>query len=133
MSAYQKHALFNLIVAMAALLLFLTLIPFWGFSRAQSAFGLLGIIGFGPLFFRKGKGQIIADERDGQIHLRASQFSSAVTWLVFVGGVMGAYYYLGHFNHGIVGLDVLPSLVWFGTLVLLMSHAAATLILYRRS
>ncbi|MCE0496403.1 MAG: hypothetical protein LV481_00455 [Methylacidiphilales bacterium] len=132
MAAHQKIALFNLIVAMAALVLFLALTPLFGFSGAQAAFALFALIGFTPLFYRRRKGQIFSDERDNQIRLAATTLSFAVVWLIFVGGVMGAYYYLQHLNPGIVGLEVLPDLVWFGFGAHLVSHSAAILTLYRR-
>ena len=52
MSAAQKHAWFNLTVITLTLLIVFTLIPFLG-KGALGGFGLSGLLGLGPFFFRK--------------------------------------------------------------------------------
>src|SRR5439155_18697005 len=83
MSPMQKFAWFNLAVIVLTLLVVFSLLPLIGY-RAMGGLGCLGLIGFGPLFFRKTGGQVIADERDQQIQWRAWIFAYALYWVVFV-------------------------------------------------
>ena len=59
----QKEALFNLVVVGLAFTTVLSLYPVFG-RGAVAGFGLLGLLGFGPIFYRKHRGQVVADERD---------------------------------------------------------------------
>ena len=52
MNASQREAWFNLIVVLSSLLMVTVLLPFLG-KGAMGGFGLLGFLGFSPLFFRK--------------------------------------------------------------------------------
>src|SRR5437899_10058017 len=83
MSATQKFAWFNLAVIALTLVVVLALLPFLG-KGALGGFGFLGIIGLGPLFFRKRPGQVVADERDILIQRRAWILAYALFWVVFV-------------------------------------------------
>jgi hypothetical protein len=82
MSATQKWAWFNLAVIAVTLVAVLALLPFLG-KGALGGFGFLGCLGFGPLFFRKKPGQVLLDERDRLIWLRAWVLAYAVFWVVF--------------------------------------------------
>ena len=73
MSRMQKFAWFNLGVIVLTLLVVFSLLPVIGY-RAMGGLGFLGFIGFGPLFFRKSAGQVVADERDLQIQWRSVDF-----------------------------------------------------------
>jgi len=79
----QKFAWFNLAVIALTLLVVFSLLPFLGY-RAMGGLGCLGLIGFGPLFFRKTPGQVVTDERDHIIQWRSWIFAYAVFWVVFV-------------------------------------------------
>jgi hypothetical protein len=70
MSAMQKFAWFNLAVIALTLVAILSLLPFLG-KGALGGFGFLGLIGFGPLFFRRKPGQVLTDERDQLIQRRS--------------------------------------------------------------
>jgi hypothetical protein len=83
MSRMQKFAWFNLAVIGLTLLVVFSLFPFLGY-RAMGGLGCLGLIGFGPLFFRRKPGQVIADERDQLIQWRAWIFAYALFWVAFV-------------------------------------------------
>lgn len=131
MVAQQRHALFNLVGATAAVCFFLALLPKFGILRAQAGFSLLGITAFGPLFFRKGKGQVISDERDRALFLRATQIGFMVFWLLFVAGVMGAWAWAG--GGKLVSVDVLALGVWLAWALLLVCQGSILLLLYWRS
>ena len=83
MSALQKFAWFNLIVIGFTVAAIVSLAPFLG-KGALGGFGLLGLIGFGPFFFRKRKGQVLADERDVLIQQRSWIVAYSLFWVVFV-------------------------------------------------
>ena len=57
--------------------------------------GFLGLMGVGPLFFRKKPGQVVTDERDHLIQWRSWIFAYAVFWvvLVLVAVVLSAFFY----------------------------------------
>jgi hypothetical protein len=131
MVAQQRYALFNLVIAFTALALFLALIPRFGPVRAQVAFGLLGITGFGPLFMWKRKGQIVSDERDQTIARSAIQITFAILWVLFIAGGWGTYYI--YRNHDAIPASLLPLGMWLAWILLLLSHSTTTLVLYRKS
>jgi hypothetical protein len=83
MSATQKFAWFNLAVIALTLVAVLSLLPFLG-RGALGGCGILGLLGFGPLFFRKKPGQVVTDERDQLIQGRSWILAYALFWVVFV-------------------------------------------------
>jgi hypothetical protein len=83
MSPMQKFAWFNLAVIGLTLLVVFALLPFLG-RAAMGGLGCLGLMGFGPLFFRRKPGQIIADERDVLIQQRSWIVAYSLYWVVFV-------------------------------------------------
>ncbi len=83
MSALQKFAWFNLAVIALTLVTVLSLLPFLG-KGALGGFGFLGLIGLGPLFFRKKPGQVLTDERDHLIQRRSWILAYSLFWVVFV-------------------------------------------------
>lgn len=83
MSRMQKFAWFNLSVIVLTLLVVFSLMPFIG-HRALGGLGFLGLIGFGPLFFRKSAGQVVTDERDHQIQWRAWIVAYSLYWVAYV-------------------------------------------------
>src|SRR5262245_15605561 len=83
MSAMQKFAWFNLAVIALALVAILSLLPFLG-KGALGGFGFLGLIGFGPLFFRKRPGRVLTDERDHLIQWRSWLVAYSLFWVAFV-------------------------------------------------
>ena len=131
MVAQQRYAAFNLLIAIAALAIFLALIPRCGPVKAQAAFGLLGFTGLTPLLMRKRKGQVVADERDQTISRVAIQISFAILWVFFIAGGWGVYYVYRH--HDAIPASLLPLGMWLAWVLLLLIHSATTLLLYRRS
>ena|SRR5437868_4304771 len=83
MSATQKFAWFNLAVIALTLGVVLALLPFLG-KAALGGLGFLGLLGFGPFFFRKKPGQVPTDERDQLIQQRSWIVAYALFWVVFV-------------------------------------------------
>ena len=83
MSAMQKFAWYNLAVIALTLAAILSLLPFMG-KGALGGCGFLGLLGFGPFFFRRKPGQVLTDERDLLIHRRSWIVAYALFWVVFV-------------------------------------------------
>jgi hypothetical protein len=83
MSAMQKWAWFNLAVIALTLVAVLSLLPFLG-KGALGGFGFLGLLGFGPLFFRRKPGQVLTDERDQLIQRRSWVLAYSLFWVAFV-------------------------------------------------
>jgi hypothetical protein len=58
-------------------------LPFIG-RGALGGFGFIGLIGLGPLFFRRKAGEVVIDERDTLIQQRAWFLAYCLFWVVFV-------------------------------------------------
>lgn len=129
MVASQRHAIYNLVVSLAALGTFLALLPFFGSGNAQVGFALLALTGLGPLLFFRRRGAEVFDERERAIFLRATQIGFIFFWLLFVAGAMGAYLVLSH-RSAAMPVDMLPLVVWLGWVALLVCHSTAVLSLH---
>jgi hypothetical protein len=129
MSPAQKHACFNLIIVALALATVLALYPSLG-ARARGGFGVLGIMGFGGLFFRRRDGRVVTDERDGLIRERSLTLAFRVFWVVFVlSGVFALYYYKAA---GAVPLLVVEVALYLGWCLFAAAQSVATLAFYGR-
>jgi hypothetical protein len=125
----QKEAMFNLIIVALALATVLALYPFLG-QRAVGGFAMLGFLGFGPLFYRRYRGQVMADERDQLIRRRSTVIAYSIFWLAFVASSMLALVVYG--GDGAVPVRVVVSAVWPGLMLVVGTHAIATLVQYGR-
>ncbi len=83
MSASQKHAWFNLVVIAFTLVAIACLYPILGW-KAHAALGFSGLLGLGPLFYRKRKGEVVLDERAVLIQQRSALLGYSVFWVVYV-------------------------------------------------
>jgi lysylphosphatidylglycerol synthetase-like protein (DUF2156 family) len=125
----QKEAMFNLVVVALALAVVLTLYPFLG-QRAAAGFAVLAFLAFGPLFYRRRRGQVVADERDELIRRRSTIAAYSIFWVAWVAAAMLALAVYG--SEGAVPVTVVTSAVWFGMMLFVVSHAIATLAQYGR-
>jgi len=123
----QKAALFNLIVVVLTLAIVLALCPVLG-RGASGGFGMLGLLGLGPLFFRKRPDQVISDERDQLIQRRSTILAYSVFWVALVGSAMLALAFYG--GDGAVPVPVIMNAVWLGLMLFIGMQAAATLTQY---
>jgi hypothetical protein len=128
MTAVQKFAWFNLAVITLSIVAVLILLPFLG-RGAIGGFGLLGLIGFGPLFFRKKPGQVVTDERDQVIQRRSWVLAYSLFWVVFVltAVVLSPVVYG---QDGAVPVWVVQSSVFFGFMVVYALASIAILAQY---
>lgn len=130
MNASQKEAWFNLAVVLLTVVIVGALLPLIG-KGAYGGFGLLGFLGFGPLFFRKRHGAVVLDERDAQIRQRSLVAAYAVFWVLFVLAAMTAPAVYGW--DGSVPVALVMASVFCGMIVLTAVSSLATLIQYGRS
>jgi hypothetical protein len=125
----QKEALFNLIIVALTLATVVALYPFLG-QRAAGGFGILGFLGFGPLFYWRHRCQVMADERDQLIRRRSTIIAYSLFWLAFVASSMLALAVYG--ENGAVPVRVVVIAVWPGLMLVVGTHAIATLVQYGR-
>lgn len=131
MTAAQKHAWFTLAVVALSVLTVVALVPILGFRRAMGGFGLLGMLGFGVVFYRKRPGQVMFDERDADIQRRSLIITAAVFWVIFVEVcVFLPWYYYG--ERGAVPVAVVQSSVWIAWIIVSLIYTVATLVQYGR-
>jgi hypothetical protein len=128
MGPAQRAAWFNLAVIAAAVIAVAALTPRLGYARAQGGFGLLGLLGFGPLFFRRRGGRVVLDERDGMILRRSTILGHSAFWLAFVAACVAAPWVYG--ARGAVPVIVVQSGVWWGLVLVFAVSSTATLIQY---
>lgn len=83
MSASQKHAWFNLVVISMSLVAVGCLYPILGW-KAHGALGFSGLLGLGPFFYRKQKGEVVLDERTILIQQRSALLGYSIFWVVYV-------------------------------------------------
>jgi hypothetical protein len=130
MGAYQRNAWFNLGVVLLSVALVVGLSTAIGWLRAQGGFGVLGLLGFGPLFFRKRGGRVVADERDREIQRRSLILGYSVFWLAFVAACVSPLMVYG--ERGSVPVVLVASAVWWGVAIVYGVSALATLVQYGR-
>jgi hypothetical protein len=132
MSPQQKYAVFNLSVALVALIAYFALLPVLGPWRASGAFGLLGLCGLSAfLLHRKhSRGTIINDEREQQIWQRATIVAKAVVWVGLIGAFLVALQTLG--PAGLVSMHCLALAIWWAFGVFMLVQAAVVLVLAAR-
>lgn len=132
MNATQRFALFNLIVIGITLSAAAILYPLLG-KGALGAFGLLGVMGYGPMFFKmKGSGgvqPVVVDERDRKIQARAWFLAYSLFWLVFVlGAVVATAWVYG--MDGAVPVQVIQSSVFVAMMLVFATASIAMLCQY---
>ena len=128
MSATQKFAWFNLAVVALSACTVLSLFPLMGMA-AHGGFGFLGLLGFGPIFFRRKKGQVVVDERDTLIQRRSVIAAYAAAWLAFIGGACLCPVFYG--LDGAVPVKVVMAFPWYVVVLLFSIMSVASLIQYR--
>ena len=128
MCATQKFAWFNLLVVGLTLTAIAVLVPFLG-KGALGGLGFTGLMGFGPFFFRRKAGQVVADERDALIQKRSWIVAYALFWVVYVGAAVGLCPLL-YGDAGAVPVEVVQLSVAFGFLFVYAVASIAMLVQY---
>lgn len=130
MSRQEKNAWFNLGVFALAATLFAIAFPHIGL-RATGCLGILGLWGFGPAFYRRGKAGVNLDEREQTIQRRAHMAGYSLFWVSFVVFIMFTWH---HHRGGTITIqaDNLPLFLIGGMAVLVMTESIAMLLLSKR-
>jgi hypothetical protein len=130
----QKMAWFNLAVFGLAVLVYLGLCPVLGPVPALGAMGVCGFWGLGGVFFRKRQpGDVVLDERDRLISLRAQLAGLWVFWECFVLGCVGGWAVIRYWYHReTIAVEVLPLLVFAGMAVFTVAQSIGILVQYGR-
>ncbi len=129
MSASQRNAWFNLIVVLVSVALVVGLSVVFGWPKAIGGFGTLGLLGFGPLFYRRRGGKVVVvDERDAAIQRRSIVIGYGVFWLVFVAVCLSMPMVYG--ERSMVPMWMVTSAVWWGVSIVYGVAAAASLVQY---
>ena len=130
MTALQKNAWYNLGVIAMTLSTIGVLIPLAG-KGALGGFGFLGLLGLGPMFFRKRSGQVVLDERDQSIANLSWNFAFAIFWVVAVmfAALVSASVYG---SDGAVPVWIVQSSVFVGLIVIYAMSSIAILVQYGR-
>ena len=126
MSASLKHAWFNLAVILLSLTAVGCLYPFIGW-RANGALGLCGLLGFGALFYRKRKSEVVMDERDLLIEKRSALLGYTVFWVVYV-LVASLFLPMFYGQNGSIPVMVVQWSVFYALVLFLGGKWLATLI-----
>lgn len=129
MSASQKFAWYNLAVIAVTLFVFFATVPWLGPKRALGGFGLMGFLGFSPIFFLKRRGECVSDERDQLIWQRSIGIGYATFWVAFVAACVGASYLYG--SSGAIPVFVVNASVYVGMAIIMTVMSIAILAQYR--
>ena len=134
MNVQQKVAWFNLAVFGAAVVAYVVLIPFLGPLPALGAFGICGLWGLSPFFYRRRKSEVLVDERDRLVNLRAQLAGLWIFWECFVAACMITWGVLRYWKQQYtVTVEVLPAMVFGALIVFCLIHSIAVLVQYGRS
>lgn len=135
MSREQKGAWFTIAVFTGSLVAFMALVPFIGPIPALGAFGLMGLTGFVPLLFRK-RGDptgVDVDERDRLIQRQATLGGAMFSYMVFVLGCMGLWFYYAMWQgQQVVSVHFFAGITAAGGIALYVVRSIAILVLYGR-
>jgi hypothetical protein len=120
------------------------MLHFLGPPRARAAFsffGLLGLLGLGPTFYKRRPGDtlVILDERDKQIGDRSQIVAWRIVWLYWGLACMGPWVWVA-IRSGLDAVQVpfvpvewLPWVLMLGFLVYMMAWSISVLINYGRA
>jgi hypothetical protein len=132
MTAQQRMAWFQLVVVGGTLVLWLATLPFLG-RGATGCFGLLGLLGFAPIFHRPrgGAGEPVWDEREGLIHAQSIKAGYFVVWFYFTAACMIPWGWSFLRGATTISIDYLPIMLLVGVIVLVAIQSVAVLLQYR--
>ncbi len=132
LNRHEKFAVFNLTILMVAVLLFFLFLIVMGLPQAQGAFGLMGFIGLGHLLFlrKKRPSEIVDDERDKAIKLKANATGLYSSFVYFIIGSLVVYY--SNPDAGVVSVDLIPLFVWVGWALYILAYSITILVQYRK-
>ncbi len=129
MNAQQKVAWFEVVVAVLALGAAFVAYPLLG-EAAMGMFCLLGLLGLTPLFLRKRKDQIITDERDHSISLKATFLGVGAGWMILFMSIVVLTAFVS-FEDSAVPKNLLGAVLWVSFATSYAVKGGMSLMLYR--
>ncbi len=131
MTPLYKEGLYWIILLAVTAALYGVLAIFIGPAAACGAFGLFGLFGLSPLLYRKRGQNVVMDERDRQIELRAAQAGFGACWGVFTLANMGVWSVVfGLEGQSTVSVHVLPNILFICIIVVMTARASVILVTY---
>ena len=130
MSQEQKIAWLAIGVFLVAAILF-TVLWFTIGEGAWAAFGLFGIVGLGPLLFRKKrKDEAVAiDERDKAIGQKATMIGAIISYEVFIFACMATWFIYFSRGQELISVHTLPLIALAGGITFYVSRSIVLLVL----
>ena len=129
MNAVEKVAWTELTVSVVAAIVVLALYPWMG-QAALGGFGLLGLLGLTPLFFRKRGNQVVRDERDVEIEKLSSWIGFGTGWTVMMISLVAITMWHVHLKRD-VSPGLLSALIWTQFALCYAIKGATALVQYR--
>lgn len=132
MNAMEKVAWTEMIVAIGSLLVVMALMPWLG-NAATGAFGLLGFIAIGSIWFTWGRDKaLIIDERDREIEQLSIRQGIGAAWMVLFLTLIAIVFWSSLANEGVVATWMLTWLVWLQIVVCYGVKGCVAIVAYRR-
>jgi hypothetical protein len=127
-----KSAWFTLVVISVALLACLVVGIMFGLGPAFAPLGMLGLLGFTPLIFRRRKGELGCDERDIDVAKKATLVGTMISYLSIVLGGMGIWFVQFYRGVEMISINVLPLLVMTAAITLMLGRSLFIIAQYSR-
>ena len=129
MNQMQKASWYTLAVVFLAVTAYLILSLFIGLKAARPAFGLIGLVGLSTLYYKKRKGEVLADERDGEISRKAMQAGFFMVMLYAIPAFLAISFWPDFKDY--IPRHIFSSFVVIGVIIFFGTQAIVTLLLYR--
>jgi hypothetical protein len=123
MNIELKSAWYSVVVIGLALIGCVATAVMMGIQSAFAPLGLLGLLGFTPLLFRKRKGVIDFDERDLAIAKSATVVGGVCSYLAVVLGAMTIWIVQYFKGEELISVHLLPLLVAAAMMVLYLARS----------
>lgn len=131
MTAMEKAAWFELIMAIAVVLLVSALYPWLG-DGALGVFGLLGVLGGCYFFVRQRGTRVTVDERDREIDQRARFMGIYTAWMIMLLTLIAVVVGGEHFGVENVPVMFLTWLIWIQCAICVGIKGLVGVLSYRR-
>ena len=130
LSAMEKVAWVEFVVALTASVVVLSLVPWLG-DAATSGFALLGLVTLGYWFIRNRKKKTLVDERDREIYEKSNLVGMKMAWMFLVLSLIIIVMWVGR-KESVSVMGLLNWLIWIQFVVWLVARSSVALLSYRK-
>ena len=130
LSAMEKVAWVEFVVALTASVVVLNLVPWLG-DAATSGFAILAFVLLGYWFIRNRKKTILVDERDREIYEKSNLVGMKMAWMFLVLSLIIIVMWVGR-KESVSVMGLLNWLIWVQFVVWLVARSSVTLLSYRK-